>query len=74
MTKGEGSKSLLIPDELYRLVEERAKSTGFDSVEEYIIFILQEVVNDANENEVSKLGEEDEEEVRKRLKALGYLE
>ena len=74
MTKGKGSKSLLIPDELYHLVEEQAKTTGFNSVEEYVIFVLKEVVNDVNENEVITLDDEDEEEVRKRLKALGYLE
>lgn len=60
-----------IPKALYEKIAERAKGTEFDSVEEYIIFVLNEVV--AEEEEGPALTEEEEEKVKERLKGLGYL-
>jgi len=66
-------KSVLLPAELYQKIGERVKSTGFGSVDEYVIFVLEEVLKDDDEGEQA-MSKEDEEEVKKRLKALGYLE
>jgi Arc/MetJ-type ribon-helix-helix transcriptional regulator len=57
--------------ELHKKIEERVKATGFDSVDEYVTFVLEEVLKE--DEEKTALDERDEEEVKKRLRALGYL-
>jgi hypothetical protein len=42
-------------------------------VEEYVLFILEEVLKDEEEEEQAYT-EADEAEVKKRLKALGYMD
>jgi len=64
-------KAVYIPVELYSKVEKRASEAGFSSVEEYVTFVLEEVVKEEEEYEMSR---EEEEEVKKRLRALGYLD
>ena len=75
-----GKKAVFLPAELYRRVEERVRISDFESVDEYVAFVLEEVLKvvseeegEAEEEEVS-LSEEEEEEVKRRLRALGYLE
>jgi Arc/MetJ-type ribon-helix-helix transcriptional regulator len=70
--KKEG-KAVFLPAELYSQIEERVKATDFGSVEEYVRFVLEEVLKNEGEEEQA-FSKEDEEEVKKRLKALGYLE
>ena len=65
-------KALFLPARLYGMVQERAKSTGFGSIDEYITFVLEDVLNEKGEEKGSTSGKE-EEEVKKRLRALGYL-
>ena len=64
-------KAVFLPDDLYHKIGERVNATEFNSVDEYVIFVMEEVLKDEEEQALSK---EDEEEVKKRLKALGYLE
>lgn len=66
-------KTVSIPEELYSAIEERVDGTEFKSVEEYITFVLEEVIKDEDEEETAFTAE-DEEEVKKRLRALGYLD
>jgi len=69
--KEEGEKkTVFLPAELYARVEERVKATDFSSVDEYVEFVLEEVVK---EEEAKAFSEEEEKEVKKRLKDLGYL-
>jgi len=63
-----------IPKDLIALIEERVKETEFESVEEYVTFVLEEVVKDDDEEIEEVFSEEDEEKVKQRLKALGYLD
>jgi len=72
MEKRKEKKAVLLPGELYDRLKERVKATSFGSVEEYVRFVLEEVLKD--EEKESALSQEDEEEVKKRLKALGYLD
>lgn len=69
--KGE-KKAMFLPAELHSRIEERAKVTGFGSIDEYVIFVLEEVLKEEGEEETTS--KEEEEEVKKRLKALGYLD
>jgi len=51
---------------LYDLLSEQAEEKGYSSTEEYIIHVLETAVADAGPGAT-------EEEVRERLRGLGYL-
>ena len=63
-----------ISKDLYELVKCRVnESSGeFGSVDDYIDFVLREVVKDEEENAEQK-NCNDEEQIKKRLKNLGYF-
>lgn len=67
------SKAVFLSTELYHQIEERVKATGFGSVDEYIMFVLEEILKEEGEEEGGALGKEEEEEAKKRLRDLGYL-
>ncbi len=68
-------KTISIPAELYNAIHERVDGTEFKSVEEYVTFVMEEVIKDDDEEEEeTAFTAEDEEEVKKRLRALGYLD
>ena len=71
--KGE-KKAVFLPAELFIQIDKRAKSTGFSSVDEYITFIIEEVLREENEEEKVSFSKEEEDEIKKRLKGLGYLD
>ncbi|MFC1992470.1 CopG family transcriptional regulator [Chloroflexota bacterium] len=64
-------KAVSLPSELYRQIEDKVKTSGFGSVDEYVIFVLKEVLREDEGEEA--LNQEYEEEVKKRLKRLGYM-
>jgi Arc/MetJ-type ribon-helix-helix transcriptional regulator len=62
-----------IPSSLYKKIEEKIKGTEIDSVSSYVTKVIQE--NLAKEEGGSEtLSKDDEEKVKERLKALGYLD
>ncbi len=73
MSKDQKKKAVYIPADLYDRIDERARSTEFGTVEEYVKFVMEEVLKDEDDTEVA-FTKEEEEEVKKRLKALGYLD
>jgi Arc/MetJ-type ribon-helix-helix transcriptional regulator len=74
MKREQENKAVFLSAELYGRVEERVKATGFGSVDEYVIFVLEEVLKEEGEEKEIAFSEEEEEEVKKRLRALGYLD
>jgi len=73
MKEKEEKKAIFLPANVYKKIEERVNATEFHSVEEYVIFVLEEVLKDEGEEEKT-FTKEEEEEVKKRLRALGYLD
>jgi hypothetical protein len=73
MSDEQQKKAVMLSADLYDRIDERAQSTGFGSVDEYVIFVLEEVLKD-DEGEEVVFTKEEEEEVKKRLRALGYLD
>ncbi len=69
MKEGQKSKAVSLSSELYSRIEKRAKSSGFNSIDDYVVFILEEVIREEGEAVISQ---EDEAEVKRRLRALGY--
>lgn len=68
-------EEIKVPKEIIRKIEERIKGTEFRTVDEYINFVLEEVVKETDEEEPEEVfSEEDEQKVKERLRALGYLD
>jgi len=66
-----GQKTVTVPDELYAKVERKLSETGFASVDEFVAYVLAKVLED--DEPAKELSPEDEAEVKKRLKSLGYF-
>ncbi len=67
-------KNIPIPVEIYQAIQDQIDGSEFHSVEEYVTFVLEEVLKDDDDEDETPFTEEDEEEVKKRLRALGYLD
>lgn len=63
-----------IPKDIIEKIKERIQGTEFKSVEEYITFVLKEVIKDEDDEPEEVFSEEDEKKVKERLRALGYLD
>ncbi len=62
-----------IPTSLYKRIEEAIKGTEVSSVSSYIAKVVREKLS--QEKEAGDVfSEEDEEKVKERLKALGYID
>ena len=62
MTKEQERKAVFLPSDLYSQIEERARVTGFGSVAQYVISVLEQALK------------EEDEEVNKMRRALGLPE
>ncbi|HAR36683.1 MAG: hypothetical protein H5U05_00355 [Candidatus Aminicenantes bacterium] len=61
-----GKAKIKLEKELYQKIEKIAEVAGYSSAEEFIIHLL--------EKEVARFeGADSEEEIKKRLKGLGYI-
>jgi len=63
-----------IPTPLFKKVEERIKGTGFTSVSSYVTYVLREIVAEKEMETEEPFTKEDEERVKARLRALGYID
>ena len=67
--------SVDIPKDVYEGVEKRVKVTEFNSVEEYVAYVLRQVLEQVGkEPGEAAYSREDEERVKERLRSLGYLD
>lgn len=71
----EGKVAIYVSRDLYREIRNRVKESGgeFKSVEEYVEFVLAELLKEENVEEKKVFTPEEEEIIKKRLKNLGYL-
>lgn len=67
------TKAVAIPISLVNEIEKKLKDSTFKSVEEYVADVLSRDLGVEPEPE-SSFTEDDEEKVRARLKALGYMD
>jgi len=64
--------SVIMQRSLYEKIQKRITMTSFQSVADYIIYVLDQVVSD-EEEEKEVYSKEDEEKIKERLRRLGYL-
>ena len=69
----EEHKNISIPASLYKQIEEKIKGTDIDSVSSFVTKVLEGNLA-KEEGTPESLSKEDEEKVKERLKALGYLD
>ena len=63
-----------LPMSLYKKVTEAISGTGFHDVPSYVSYLLREILAEKEiQTEKETLTSEDEEKVKQRLRALGYL-
>jgi len=65
-------KKIEIPDEIYEKIEKKLEEYGFKTVDEYVIFVLKNLL-EAEQEEPRGYTEEEEEIIKKRLEDLGYM-
>lgn len=70
-TKKSKFTTVSIPIPLFEKIKKQIEDTGFTSVSSYVGYILREIIAEKGE---SAFTPEDEEKIREKLKALGYLE
>jgi len=64
-----------IPKPLAKKVKKRMEGTGFNSMSSYVTYVLRQVISSMEEEEqAEEFSEKDEEKVKERLRALGYLD
>ena len=79
-TKPTDSKiTIKIPGPLYNRIAEIVSGSGFNSVTDFIVYVLRDLVSTTHEANGDKkiektiLSQEEINAIRKRLKSLGYL-
>ncbi|MCD6236717.1 MAG: CopG family transcriptional regulator, partial [Thermoplasmata archaeon] len=56
-------------------IKKRIEGTGFHSLSSYVTYVLRELLASMEEEEAGEaLTKEDEEKIKERLRALGYLD
>jgi len=63
--------TISLPMPLIKRVKQRIKGTGMNSVSAYVSYVLRQILSSPRTEEI--LDKESEEDVKKRLKSLGYL-
>ena len=63
-----------IPTPLADKIKKRIEGTGFTSLSSYVTYVLREVISNMEEETDEAFSKEDEEKVKERLRALGYLD
>ena len=67
--------TISIPTLLAEKIKKRIKGTGFTSLSSYVTYVLREVISSTDEQDHEEaFSKEDEEKVKERLRALGYLD
>lgn len=66
-----GTISLPLP--LINSIKEKIKGTGMHSVSAYVSFILRQILSSPDSDNINGLNRKIEEEIKERLKKLGYI-
>ena len=69
--KDRATRSLALPEELVRAVEARIRGSAFDSAEAFVTFVLARLLEEPGS---SAFSEEEERQLKERLRSLGYID
>lgn len=65
--------TMKIPRHLYEHLKEMIRDTGFSSVNEFIVYVMRDIASSGKLDQEIGLSKQEIEQVRKRLRGLGYL-
>lgn len=65
--------TIKIPKPLYNNIKEVIKVSGFDSVTDFVVYVLRDIVSSATKTPDGSLTPSEVESIRSRLKNLGYF-
>jgi hypothetical protein len=65
------SRTIKIPEEVARRLERKLAQTSFGSLDDFVSFILARLAESTSETPFS---EEEERQLRERLRSLGYID
>ena len=68
---GKDKVTLKIPRPLYEKLKSVIEGSGFSSVNEFVVYVLRDLISGAKDRE--ELSTDEIEAIRKRLRNLGYL-
>ena len=74
MKDGKRYTTISIPTPLAEKIKKRIEGTGFTSLSSYVTYVIREVISNMGEETEGAFSKEDEERVKDRLRALGYLD
>ncbi|MBN1522214.1 MAG: CopG family transcriptional regulator [Candidatus Aureabacteria bacterium] len=66
--------TIKIPKTLYDSLKDKIKGTGFSSVTDFIIYVMRDIAAGSSLHEEASLTKKEINQIRKRLKTLGYLD
>ncbi|MBD3287327.1 CopG family transcriptional regulator [candidate division KSB1 bacterium] len=72
MESQENKVTIKIPRPLYNRIKKIVEGSGFNSVTDFIVYVLRDIVS-SKQAEDEQLTKEELTAIRKRLKSLGYL-
>ena len=65
--------TLKIPRPLYERLQQVIEGTGFHSVTEFCVYVLRDLMGEAEEHDPHEFTQEELLDVKRKLKNLGYL-
>jgi hypothetical protein len=68
---GVSSRNVKIPEEVARRLERKLAQTSFASLDDFVSFVLARLAESPSETPFS---EEEERQLRERLRSLGYID
>ncbi len=66
--------TLKIPRQLYDKIATVIDDSGYNSVTDFVVYVLRDLVASRGMSVQTDLGEEEIQQVKQRLQALGYLD
>jgi len=65
------TRSIQLPEDLFRELTERIQGSSFESVDAFVTFVLARLTDEPSGTAFS---EEDERQLKERLRSLGYID
>ena len=69
----ESKVTVKIPRPLYRKIQQVVDDSGFNSPTDFIVYVLRDLMGEADGNQHSEFEQEELDDVKRKLKNLGYL-
>jgi len=69
----ESKVTVKIPRPLYRKIQQVVEGSGFNSPTDFIVYVLRDLMGEAEEHHEQELSTEELDDVKRKLKNLGYL-